>query len=98
MKKYDEGHFVGMGMAIGAGVGIPLGLVLGGAAFLGIGIAVGVTLGLAIGKGVENKYMEKGLIKPLSAGDKKKKRMSVLMGLVALGLLVILFLTKYLSR
>jgi len=45
-KKYPEGHFVGMwmgiGMAIFSGLGIPFSILTGNTGLIGIGPAVGV--------------------------------------------------------
>ncbi|MDD4898811.1 MAG: hypothetical protein PHY70_05475, partial [Methanocellales archaeon] len=59
-KTYPEGHFVGMWMGIGiaifSGFGIPLSIATGNPGFMGIGPAIGVAFGLAIGSSIEAKY------------------------------------------
>lgn len=44
--KYAEGHFIslwiGIGVAVGAGLGVVFALLIGNLAFLGIGIPIGV--------------------------------------------------------
>jgi hypothetical protein len=63
MKKYPEGHFIGIGMAIGiaffSGFGIIFATATDNMGLIGIGPALGVSLGLAIGTGIEKKYKEK---------------------------------------
>ena len=77
-KKYPEGHFVGLGMAFGvaifAGLGVPLSIATDNYAFVGIGPAMGVGVGLAIGTGLENKYKAKGQIRPLTDQEKSKNK------------------------
>jgi hypothetical protein len=95
-KKYPEGHFVGMWMAIGivifSGFGVPISIATNNYAFIGIGPALGVAFGLAIGQSIENKHKEKGKIRPLTKEEKKKKEFVVLAGVVALAIGVLAFL------
>jgi hypothetical protein len=103
-KKYPEGHFVGMWMAIGiaifTGVGVPLSIATGNTAFIGIGPALGISIGLAIGSGIEAKYKKEGKIRPLTEEEKKRKKIGIIAGLIILligalvGLLIFLNLLK----
>jgi hypothetical protein len=97
-KKYPEGHFLGMwmgiGMAIFSGLGIPLSIATESPGFIGIGPALGVAFGLAIGQSIENKYKEEGGIRPLTESEQKRKKNTVFAGLIilTLGLLVFILL------
>lgn len=99
-KKYPEGHFVGMWMGIGiaifSGIGIPLSITTGNHAFIGIGPALGVALGLAVGKSIEDKHKAKGEIRPLTKQEKKIKKLGVAIGLGFVILGVLAFLLLYL--
>ena len=94
-KKYPEGHFLGMWMAIGiaifSGLGIPLSFVTKNPGLIGIGPAIGVAFGLAIGQSIENKYKLEGKIRPLTESEQKRKKMVVLAGIAILALGVLLF-------
>jgi hypothetical protein len=72
-KKYPEGYFVGMWMAIGTAVfsalGISLAMITENPGMIGIGPAVGVAIGLSIGSGIEAKYKKEGKIRPLKDGN-----------------------------
>ena len=100
-KKYPEGHFVGMWMGIGiaifSGIGIPLSIILKSPGFSGIGPAIGVAFGLSIGQAVENKYKQEGKIRPLTETEKKRKRILVATGVVIFLLGVLVFLLMHFS-
>lgn len=74
-KKYPEGHFVGMwigiGMAIFSGMGIPLSIALDAPGFIGIGPAIGVAFGAGIGSSIEARHKKRGISGLL---QQKKKR------------------------
>jgi hypothetical protein len=95
-KKYPEGHFVGMWMGIGiaifSGFGIPLSVATKNYGFIGIGPALGVAFGLSIGQAIENKYKKENKIRPLTEEEKKRKKIAVMAGLALLTLGVIVFL------
>jgi hypothetical protein len=88
--KYPEGHFLGLwmglGIAIFSGFGIPLSIATGNPGFIGVGPALGVSFGLAIGQSVENKYKKEGKIRPLTNEELKRKKMGVLAGISLLTL------------
>ena len=98
IKKYPEGHFLGvwMGicMAIFSGFGIPLSIITENPGFIGIGPALGVAVGLAIGQSIENKYKQEGKIRPLTETEQKRKKNAVFAGItiLTLGLLVFILL------
>ena len=98
IKKYPEGHFLGvwMGicMAIFSGFGIPLSIITENPGFIGIGPALGVAVGVAIGQSIENKYKQKGKIRPLTESEQKRKKNAVFAGItiLTLGLLVFILL------
>jgi len=101
-EKYPEGHFVGMWMAIGvgigAGMGIPLGIAIGNPGIFGLGLPVGLALGLAIGSSIEAKYRKEGRLRPLTREEKKKKKLSVLIGVALSGIGILTFLFLLFSR
>jgi hypothetical protein len=96
-KKYPEGHFLGVGMAIGicifSGVGVALSTSTDNPGLMGIGPAIGVAIGLAIGKGMEDKYRKQGLIRPLTKKEKEAKKKAKVIGIFSLllGILLLLF-------
>jgi hypothetical protein len=98
IKKYPEGHFLGMWMgiciAIFSGFGIPISIITKNPGFIGIGPALGVAVGVAIGQSIENKHKKEGRIRPLTETEQKRKKNAVFAGVVilALGLLVFILL------
>jgi hypothetical protein len=95
-KKYPEGHFIGMWMGIGiaifSGIGIPLSIVSENYGFIGIGPAIGIAFGLAVGSSIEARYQKEGKIRPLSEEEKKRKKMGITAGIVILSLGALIFL------
>lgn len=95
-KTYPEGHFVGMWMGIGvaifSGLGIPLSIATGNTGLIGIGPAIGIAFGLAIGSSIEAKYKKKGKIRSLTEEEKKRKKIGIIAGIVVLSLGVVSFL------
>lgn len=95
-EKYPEGHFVGMwvgiGIAIFSGFGVPLSIALKIPGLIGIGPAIGAAFGLALGQSIESKYKKEGKIRPLTKDEKRKRKMLVIAGtsVFILGLLVFL--------
>ena len=77
VEKYPEGHFIGMWMGIGialfSGIGIPLSIIIDNPGFIGIGPALGVGFGLAVGQSIENKYKQQGRICDLTYDEIKRK-------------------------
>ena len=98
-KKYPEGHFVGMWMGIGiaifSGVGVPLSIALKIPGLIGIGPAIGVAFGLALGQSLESKYKKEGKIRPLTEDEKKKRRILVIAGISVFLLGLLIFLLSY---
>jgi hypothetical protein len=98
-KKYPEGHFLGMwigiGIAIFSGFGIPLSIATENPGFIGIGPALGVAIGLAIGQSMENKYKQEGRIRPLTESEQKRKKNAVTAGIFILTVGVIIFIILY---
>lgn len=97
-QEYPEGHFIGLWMGIGitifSGIGVPLSLVLKIPGLIGIGPAIGVAFGLAIGQSIESKYKREGKIRSLTEEEKKKRKMLVIAGfsILILGFLVFLMI------
>ena len=98
-KKYPEGHFLGMWMGIGiaifSGLGIPLSIATDNPGFIGIGPAIGVAFGLAIGQSIENKYKQQSRIRPLTESEKKRKKNAVIAGIALLTLGVLIGIILY---
>jgi hypothetical protein len=98
-KKYPEGHFLGMCMGIGiaifSGFGIPISIATNNFGFIGIGPALGVAFGLSIGQSIENKYKKEGRIRPLTVKEQKRKKNTVIAGIVILTLGFLVFLLLY---
>ena len=101
-KKYPEGHFLGMWMGIGiaifSGIGIPLSIVTENPGLIGIGPAIGVAFGLAIGQSIENKYKQEGRIRPLTESEQKRKKNAIFAGIAILTLGVLIFILLYFLR
>ena len=89
-KKFPEGHFIGMWMGIGiamfCGIGVPLSVAMDNYGLIGIEPAIGVGFGLAVGSAIENKKKSEGLIRPLT-DEEKHTRKTLTAGGVALAVL-----------
>jgi hypothetical protein len=94
VKKYPEGHFIGMWIgiciAIFSGFGVPISIVTDNPGFIGMGPALGVSIGVAIGQSIENKYKQEGRIRLLKESEQKRKINVVIAGfeVLTLGLLM----------
>jgi hypothetical protein len=92
-KRYPEGHFtrmwIGLGIAIFSGCGIPLSIATNNYGFIGIGPAIGVAVGSGIGQSIENKYKKEGKIRPLSESEIKNKKYASGAGIIMLTLGII---------
>ncbi|MBU7026648.1 MAG: hypothetical protein HXS48_06870 [Theionarchaea archaeon] len=97
-KKYPEGHFIGkwmgIGVAIFAGFGIPLAIILKIPWIIAIGPAMGVAFGLAVGSSIESKRKKEGKIRPLTEDEKKKRKMLVIAGIMVFILGLVIFLLR----
>ncbi len=97
-KKFPEGHFVGMwigiGMAIFSGIGVPISIALDNSGLIGIGPAIGIAFGAGIGASIEAKKREEGLIRPLTEDEKiKRKRLkNIGLGILIIGFLALLII------
>jgi len=80
-KKFPEGHFIGLYMAIFMPLGIIYGMLLG-PAFIGVGIGMGAAIGVAVGVGVEAKKKKEGLIRPLTKKEKANKKKWTIIGII----------------
>ena len=99
VEKYPEGHFVGIWMGIGiaifSGLGIPLSIVTENPGLIGIGPALGVAVGLAIGQSIENKHKQEGKIRSLTESEQKRKKNAVIAGIVILTLGLLIFILLF---
>lgn len=100
-KVYPEGRIVamwiGIGMAMFAGLGVPLSIAVESPGLMGIGPAIGAGVGAAIGASIESRYRGEGRIRPLTAGERRQQRWAVIAGAVLL-LLGVAFLILLLVR
>jgi len=76
-KRYPEGHFMVVGVAIGISMGIPIGVALGNIA---IGPSLGVPMGIIIGTVLEKKKNPNPI--PLTDKQIRSKRIGLIIGLV----------------
>lgn len=85
--RHPKGYWMGIGISMGVAIGVALGSALDN---IGAGIAIGIAIGAGIGKSLEQKNKDK--IRPLAEGEKKRRKVGVIVGLVlaALGLAVLL--------
>jgi membrane protein YqaA with SNARE-associated domain len=102
-KKYPKGHFMnrymGLSIAICAGLGVSLSFITDNLAFIGVGPAIGAAVGVALGQSMEDKYSRKGLIRPLTEKEttEKKKTQKYAFWLLLAGILLFLFFVVYLN-
>ena len=87
-KRYPKGHFIGLGIALGTPIGIPLWLVTDNPGMIGTGIAIGVAIGAAL----EEKYNRNP--RPPTTQEKKNRKMAVISGavLVLMGIIALLIM------
>jgi hypothetical protein len=97
--QYPEGHFIsmwmGIGIAIFSGLGIPISVITGYYGFIAVGPSIGIAVGLAIGQSIENKYKIEGKIRPLTESEKKRKKFAIYIGIILLSLGIIAFTYSY---
>ena len=95
-EKYPEGYFTRIwmmaGIAIGAIIGIPLGIVFNRMELFMMGIPVGYALGLFIGLFIETKYKKEGKLRPLTMKEKKRIQLYVIIGIILFIIGVLVFL------
>lgn len=94
-KKYPEGYFIGIGIALGVLFGIPLAFSLENMAYIGTGFPIGLAIGIAL----EEKYKKEGRIRPLNENKKKTRKIGLIAGTGALiiGIIALLILlSRYL--
>jgi len=100
IEKYPEGHFMGMwigiGLAIFSGIGVPLSIATGNLGLIGIGPSLGIAFGAAIGQAIESKHRSEGRIRPLTGAEKRQRKIGVITALVILLLGVGLLITMLL--
>jgi polyferredoxin len=86
-KKYPEGHFLAIGMALGIPLGMVFATALENPGFIGIGLPFGLATGLAL----EAKYKKEGKIRPLTKEELKARQIWVIAGIVLLVLGIFVF-------
>ncbi len=99
-KKYPEGHFVSLWIAVGiaifSGVGVSLAIATKNYGLLGVGPALGAAMGIAIGQSVEQKKKAEGLIRPSTTREQQQRKILIwtLILLGVLGFIAFFFLLK----
>ena len=77
-EKYPEGQLVaqwiGIGIALFAGVGVVLATATDTPGLIGIGPAIGVAVGAAIGSSLERRYRREGRIRPLTDAERARQK------------------------
>jgi len=92
-KRYNKGHFIGIGIAIGLPLGVPIGVAIGNIA---LGPAMGLPFGLIIGLLMEKKLNPN----PIEISDEEKARqkklswIGIVIGILLLISVIALFLAK----
>jgi hypothetical protein len=102
VKQFPKGHFVGMWMgicmAIFAGIGVAFSIALKRPGFIHMAPGIGVAFGLAIGSAIEAKKEKEGLIRPLTDVEKKQKKKTMVFTVFLLTLGLIVFAGFYFFR
>lgn len=87
-QQFPQSHFkklwMGLGIAIFSGLGVPISIIAGNFAFIGIGPAIGVAVGASIGMAIEKKKESQGLIRPLTDAEKKQRKALSIIGTIVL--------------
>jgi hypothetical protein len=95
-KKFPKGHFVGIWMGIGlamfAGLGVPLSVATGNTGLIGLGPAMGLVFGTIIGQIVEKNKDSQGLIRELTPAERRSRSYAILAGLVILVAGMVIFI------
>ena len=86
-KKYPEGHFLAIGIALGIPFGLVFATTLDNPGLIGIGLPFGLAIGLAL----EAKYKKEGKIRPLTREELKARKIWVIAGIVLLFLGIFVF-------
>lgn len=91
-KRKKEGHYLGLGIAIGMPIGFPFALLLGNIA---LAPAMGLPFGVVLGIILEKKYNPN----PIKLTAKEKRNRKIVLGSTAvMGLVVlVIFVEFYLS-
>ena len=71
------GMWMGIGLVIFSGIGVPLSIILKNPGLIGIWPALGVAFGVALGQLIESKYKKEGKIRSLTEDEKKKRKMDL---------------------
>lgn len=89
--KHPKGHYLGWGMVIGFGIGMPLGIATDNIA---LGPAMGLPIGVAIGAALEKKHEDE--LRPLTEQEEKYQKLAVIsgVGLLIAGIVVFLAVMK----
>lgn len=87
-KEYPEGQLVamwiGIGIALFAGVGVVFATATDNPGLIGIGPALGVAVGAGIGTGLQNKARREGRIRELAPTERRRQRRALWIGGVIL--------------
>lgn len=77
-KRYPKGHFMGIGIALGMPLGIPMWLATDNPGLIGSGLAVGVAIGAAL----EKKY--NGNPREMTREEERRQRIAIFGGVLIL--------------
>lgn len=84
-KQYPKGHFVTVGIAIGAisfGIlGVIICIVTDNMGLIGVGPSVGIPIGLLIGQSLESKNERLGRVRELTVTEKQRQRVAIFVGI-----------------
>lgn len=87
-REYRQGEvvatWIGIGMALFAGVGVVIATVSGTPGLIGIGPAIGVAFGASVGASLEAKYRRQGRLRPPTPADRRRMRIALWIGLALL--------------
>lgn len=87
-EKYREGQLVGqwigIGIALFAGVGVVLATATDNPGLIGIGPAIGVAFGAAVGSSLERRYRREGRIRPLTDAERGRQNRARWVGVALL--------------
>ena len=93
-REYREGELVatwiGIGMALFAGVGVVIASVTDTPGLIGIGPAIGVAFGTSVGTALEARYRREGRLRPPTPAERRRLRIALWIGaaLLVLGIAV----------
>lgn len=87
-REYREGEvvatWIGVGMALFAGVGVVIATVTDTPGLIGIGPAVGVAFGTSVGMALEARYRREGRLRQPTPAERRRLRIALWIGVALL--------------